>query len=133
MLRGTAKEIISQYQQMVGKPQLPPFWSLGWHAAAYAYSNQTLLEENINGYKDKNFPLEGVWIDIDYMDGYSDFSVNKTAFPTIKELTQQLHTKGQKMVLIVDAGLSSEDAANKYFTDAFDKNLLLKSSLYKDE
>lgn len=131
--KGTAKQIISQYQQMIGKAQMPPFWALGWHAAAYAYSNQTLLEENINGYKDNKFPLEGVWIDIDYMNGYSDFSVNSTAFPTIKTLTQSLQSNGQKMVLIVDAGLSSEDVSNKYYSMALQNNLLLKSSVNKDE
>lgn len=29
-IHGTAKEIISQYQNQFGKPQLPPYWSLGW-------------------------------------------------------------------------------------------------------
>jgi alpha-glucosidase (family GH31 glycosyl hydrolase) len=88
--KGTAKQIISLYQNFIGLAQLPPFWALGWHAAAYAYSNQTLLQENIDGYTTNKFPLEGVWIDIDYMDGYKDFSVNSTAFPTIKDLTVQL-------------------------------------------
>lgn len=128
-IQGTAKQIISMYQQMVGLAQLPPFWSLGWHAAAYAYSDQSLLEENINGYKDQKFPLEGVWIDIDYMDGYKDFSVNKTAFPTIKDLTINLQKNGQKMILIVDAGLSSDDVTNKYYADAIENNLLMKSAI----
>ena len=62
-------------------------WALGWNAAAYAYSNQTLLEENIDGYKANGFPLEGVWIDIDYMKDHADFEVDNVAFPSIKNLT----------------------------------------------
>jgi len=53
--------------------------------------------------------LEGVWLDIDYMDGHADFSVNKTAFPSIKNLTQWIQSKNMRMILIVDAGLSAED------------------------
>jgi alpha-glucosidase (family GH31 glycosyl hydrolase) len=67
------------------------------------------------------------------MDGNSDFSVNSTAFPTIKNLTQTLHSEGKKMVLIVDAGLSSTDHTNQYYSEALTKNLLLKSSINKDK
>jgi len=37
--KGTAKEIISRYQNFIGLPALPPFWSLGWHASSYGYDN----------------------------------------------------------------------------------------------
>ena len=30
-LKGTAKEIIAQYHNYIGKPALPPFWALGFH------------------------------------------------------------------------------------------------------
>lgn len=43
MFKGSAKTIIQKYQNIVGKPSLPPMWTLGWHASAYAYSDQTLL------------------------------------------------------------------------------------------
>jgi alpha-glucosidase (family GH31 glycosyl hydrolase) len=29
-ISGTAKEVVQDYQRIFGKPQLPPFWSLGW-------------------------------------------------------------------------------------------------------
>ena len=37
--KGSAKQIIKAYQNMIGKPQLPPFWALGWHAASAGYTN----------------------------------------------------------------------------------------------
>jgi alpha-glucosidase (family GH31 glycosyl hydrolase) len=30
-ISGTAKEVIQDYQRIFGKPQLPPFWAMGWH------------------------------------------------------------------------------------------------------
>jgi alpha-glucosidase (family GH31 glycosyl hydrolase) len=36
-------------------------------------------------------PLEGIWLDIPYMDSFADFSVDKTAFPTLKNFTETLH------------------------------------------
>lgn len=75
---------------MVGLPSLPPFWSLGWHAASYTYTTQELVEENVQGYFDAGIPLEGVWLDIPYMDNLADFTVNATAFPTLKAYTETL-------------------------------------------
>jgi alpha-glucosidase (family GH31 glycosyl hydrolase) len=133
MFKGTAKQIIAQYHDLIGRPALPPFWSLGWHAAAYAYSTQALVEENIKGYSDNNFPLEGVWLDIDFMDGYADFSVNTTAFPTVKALADTLHANGQRMVVIVDAGISGDDVSNPYFAAAAENDVLLRSSINPDQ
>jgi alpha-glucosidase len=49
---------------------LTPFWSLGWHASAYAYKTQDDIQKNIDGYKNAGIPLEGIWLDIPYMDAY---------------------------------------------------------------
>lgn len=40
-MRGSAKEVIASYQEFIGKPQLPPFWALGWHASSNAWNNLT--------------------------------------------------------------------------------------------
>lgn len=37
-LRGSAKEIIKQYQNYIGLAELPPFWALGWHASSNAWT-----------------------------------------------------------------------------------------------
>ena len=131
--KGTAKQIISQYQSFVGLPSLPPFWALGWHASSYGYSNMEKLQENIQGYADAKIPLEGVWLDIPYMEGYADFSVNETAFPDLYNYTMELKKQGKRMIVIVDAGLSADNATNDYFRDALSKNALIRSSIQNDE
>jgi len=37
------------------------------------------------------------------------------------------------MVLIVDAGMPGDDVTNKYFSMAFDENLLLKSAINQEK
>jgi alpha-glucosidase (family GH31 glycosyl hydrolase) len=63
LFKGTPKQIIKQYQNIVGKPHLPPFWSLGWHASSSAYTNLTELANNVDEYAKAGIPLEGVWLD----------------------------------------------------------------------
>lgn len=92
--KGGPKDIIKAYQNMIGRPTLTPFWSLGWHASAYAYKTQDDVQANIDGYAAAKIPLEGIWLDIPYLDGYADFSVNKTAFPDLKTLTDTAHQNG---------------------------------------
>ena len=38
MFKGTAKEIIKQYQSIIGFPSLPPLYALGWYAGARGYT-----------------------------------------------------------------------------------------------
>lgn len=131
--KGGPKEIIKAYQNFIGKPTLTPFWSLGWHASAYAYQTQTDVQENIDGYKTAGIPLEGIWLDIPYLDAYADFSVNATAFPDIKGLTDTCHSNNQRVIPIIDAGISADDLSNKYILQANQDELLIKSSINKND
>jgi alpha-glucosidase (family GH31 glycosyl hydrolase) len=47
MMQGTAKEIIARYQNIIGKPKLPPFWAMGFHAASYAYDSLAKIQTNV--------------------------------------------------------------------------------------
>lgn len=132
ILKGSAKDVIKTYHNMVGRAQLPPFWALGWHSSAYAYTNQTQIENNVEGYKNASIPLEGVWLDINYMSNYADFSINETAFPTIKNFTQTIQAEGKRMIPIIDAGISADAQGNKYYITAKENDLLLKSLINPD-
>ena len=93
-INGSAKDIISQYQTMFGKPNLPPYWSLGWQQASWKYINQSMIEDVIDEYEKNSMPLETVYLDIPYMKDYADFTVDTETFPRLKELAERLHNNG---------------------------------------
>lgn len=118
-IHGSAKSIIQSYHNVIGHPNLPPFWSLGWQQASWKYLTQDDIIEVVNGYSKANMPLEAIWLDIPYLDGYADFTVNKTAFPDIYNYVNEvLHKNNQKIVVILDAGISADDLNNKYYKKA---------------
>lgn len=45
----------------------------------------------IDKYASENFPLDNVWLDIPYLNKYEDFTVDKKAFPTLKDMADTLH------------------------------------------
>lgn len=51
-MHGSAKYIISAYQRVIGKPYLPPFWSLGWSHASEKLTTQESVEQLVNNYAD---------------------------------------------------------------------------------
>jgi alpha-glucosidase (family GH31 glycosyl hydrolase) len=75
-----------------------------------------MIEGTVSKYGAADIPLEAIWLDIPYLDNYSDFSVDSVAFPTIGDYVNNvLHPNNQKIVVILDAGLSADDLDNKYY------------------
>ena len=105
----TADEVLMQYHQVIGTPYFPPFWALGYHQSSWRYNKTKDLDEVISGYSDHQIPLESIWLDIEYMDRYRNFIVNKTRFENLRFTANSLHKKNQKLITIVDAGLSAAD------------------------
>lgn len=74
-----------------------------------------MVEEVIDKYYQNNMMLETVYLDIPYMDKYSDFTVDTKAFPDLMGLSERLHKAGQRLVLIIDAAISAEDIQGTYY------------------
>jgi len=56
-----------------------------------------------------------------------DFKVGSTNFSGLKEWSNDLHSKGQKLVLQINSALWSGDIEDEYYSKALDKQVLLKS------
>ncbi|KAL5515496.1 hypothetical protein EMCRGX_G000670 [Ephydatia muelleri] len=115
-------QVIQQYTELIGRPYLPPYWSLGFHLSRWGYmtANNTLTV--VERMRQKRIPQDTQWNDIDYMNMDLDFTYS-AGFGDIQGLVSDLHSHSQRYVLIVDPAISNQQLPGQY--SPFDSGLSL--------
>ena len=98
----TSKKVISDYTAMVGRSPLPPLWSLGYQQSRYSYYPEARAREIVSTMRSKKIPLDVIYFDIDYQEGYAPFTVNRTYFPTFEKMIADFRSTGVRTILITD-------------------------------
>src|SRR5215212_300680 len=99
------KKILTRYTELTGRIQLPPLWALGHQQSRWSYYPDTVAEEVVRQYRERDLPLDVLHLDIDYMQAYRVFTWDTSRFPDPKGFTERLARQGVKVVTIVDPGV----------------------------
>ena len=70
------KAIVSEFRTLIGKSYLPPLWAMGYGQSRWGYVTEADIRRCADAYRDARIPLDMLYLDIDYMDAFKDFSVN---------------------------------------------------------
>ncbi|EOD46414.1 putative glycoside hydrolase family 31 protein [Neofusicoccum parvum UCRNP2] len=87
-------EVIRLYTSIIGKPRLMPRYVLGYHQGCYGYDRQWKVEEVVRQYRQHDFPLDGMHIDVDIQRGYRTFTIDRNRFPEPEEMFSKLRDQG---------------------------------------
>jgi alpha-glucosidase len=106
------KKILSRYTELTGRMPMPPMWALGNQQSRWSYYPDTMAEEVVRQYRERDLPLDVLHLDIDYMQAYRVFTWNTARFPNPKAFTERLKQQGVKVVTIVDPGVKWQPTGN---------------------
>lgn len=105
---GPPQRLLERYSELTGRPPLPPRWALGYHQSRWGYKNSADLRQVMAGFKEHDLPLDALYLDIDYLDGYRIFTIDRQRFPDLKAIAAELHQQGAHLVTIIDAGVKKD-------------------------
>lgn len=108
------KGIARQFRRLVGRSYIPPKWAFGYQQSRWGYLNEADVREVVRRHHGQGIPLDAVYLDIDYMEDYKDFTVDKERFPDLPGLVGEMREQGVHLVPIIDAGVKIEEGYPVY-------------------
>jgi alpha-glucosidase len=108
------KNILRDYTDLTGRTPLPPLWALGNQQSRWSYFPEARVREIAKKFRETRTPLDVLYLDIDYMDGYRVFTWDKTRFPDPAKLAADLRKDGIRTVLIIDPGIKVDENYSVY-------------------
>ncbi len=110
----TEVEIVKEMRKLTGKSYIAPFWAFGYQQSRWSYMNEDEVRSVVDGYRSNGMPIDAVYLDIDYMDNYKDFTVSEEKFPQFKSFTDEMKARDIHLVPIIDAGVKIEKGYDIY-------------------
>lgn len=110
----SAYDVVKQFRKIIGKSYIAPWWAFGYQQSRWSYYTADDVCSVVDNYRDNGIPLDAVYLDIDYMDSYKDFTVSEERFPHFDEFVKKMRDKGIRLVPIIDAGVKIEEGYDIY-------------------
>ena len=98
----TTPDVVRRYTDLTGKPPLAPLWSLGYQQSRWSYMSDAEIRSLAARFRAEQFPIDVIWMDIDYQDRNRPFTVNRSTFPDMRKLVQDMGSQGIRLVPITD-------------------------------
>ena len=104
MYAKTPEEMVALYTETIGRPFLPPRWSLGFQLSRWGYDTLEKMDQVVQEMFDAKIPYDAQYGDIDYMDRKRDFTYDPVGFDGLPDWIANLHDKGMHYITILDPG-----------------------------
>jgi alpha-glucosidase len=106
--------VLERFTALTGRTPLAPLWALGAQQSRWGYENEREIRAVLAGYKQHELPLDAIYTDIDYMDGYKVWRWDSTRYPNPTKLVQDAAIQGVRVIPIIDPGVKLEPGYSVY-------------------
>lgn len=124
---GNENAICREFRTLIGRSYIPPRWAFGLAQSRWGYKTEEDVREVARQYKEHDLPLDMICMDIEYMQDYADFTVNKERFPDLAKLSADLKAQGIRLVPIIDVGVRV-DPNDSTCTEGLEKGYFCKKA-----
>ena len=108
------RNIVHQFRKLIGRSYIPPLWAFGIGQSRWGYVNEDDVRRVVKNYRDLDLPLDMVYLDIDYMERYKDFTIDETRFPDFSAFNEEMAKEHIRLVPIIDAAVKEEKGYSVY-------------------
>ncbi|ESP05175.1 hypothetical protein LOTGIDRAFT_227855 [Lottia gigantea] len=120
------ESVIQQYTNMIGRPYLPPYWSLGFQLCRYGYNSLQTMKEAVDRTIAADIPFDVQYADIDHMDERMDFTIDETNFDDLSKFVRDLQDRGMRFIIILDPAIISNVTNYRPYELGLEKNIYIK-------
>ena len=104
----TAYEIVKEFRKIIGRSYIPPKFAFGFGQSRWGYKTQEDFFAVADGYRKNRLPLDMIYMDIDYMQDYKDFTFNREHFSDFPEFVKKMRERHIRVIPIIDGGVKIE-------------------------
>ena len=110
----TPDEIVTCFRNLIGRSYLPPKWAFGYGQSRWSYFSSDEVRQVAQKHRDNGIPLDSIYLDIDYMERYKDFTIDRQKFGDFEQLVEEMKADGIHLIPIIDAGIKIEEGYDVY-------------------
>lgn len=109
----SAYDIVRQFRKIIGQSYIPPKFAFGFGQSRWEYRTKDDFRKVAEGYRSNRIPLDMIYMDIDYMDSYKDFTLSGE-MDDFSGFARELKDDHIRLIPIIDAGVKIEDGYDVY-------------------
>ncbi|NWT71349.1 MGA protein, partial [Prunella himalayana] len=125
VLGPTPELVVQEYTQLIGRPVMPPYWSLGFQLCRYGYANDTEVSTLVDEMKAAQIPHDVQYVDIDYMERNLDFTLSPR-FAGLPALINRIKGDGMRFIIILDPAISGNETNYPAFDRGVAENVFVQ-------
>ncbi|NXC03388.1 MGA protein, partial [Orthonyx spaldingii] len=125
VLGPTPELVVQEYTELVGRPVMPAYWSLGFQLCRYGYESDSDIAQLVEQMKAAQIPYDVQYSDIDYMERQVDFTIG-SRFAGLPALINKIKAEGMRFIIILDPAISANETDYPAFTRGVENDVFMK-------